>query len=89
MTEGEKGERLALYVFDAGEHGVEHALKGHGVAAHVPGGEEAAVASEDAVVIGDVVALVGASEAKAEVVELHSVGLFSVGLGLLYLTYET
>ena len=51
--------------------------------------KEAAVASEDAVVIGDVVAHVGASEAKGEVVELHPVGLFSVGLGLLYLTYET
>ena len=40
-------------------------------------------------VIGVIVALMGASEAKAEVVELDPVGLFSVGLGLLYLTYET
>ena len=58
------------------------------MAAHVPGGEETAVASEDVVVIGDVVALVGASEAKAEVIELDPVGLFSVGLGLLNLSDE-
>ena len=84
----QKAERLVVDVFDAREHRIEHALKGHGVAAHVPGSEEAAVASQDAVVIGHVVALVGPSEAEAEVVELYPVGLLSVGLGLLYLTYE-
>ena len=84
----EETTTLVADVFDAGEHHVEHALKGHCVAAHVPGGEEAAVASQDAVVIGNVVAFVSASEAEAEVVELDPVRLLSVGLGLLYLTYE-